>query len=218
MDPDRPAARRAPWAWLPVALAGVLVGVVVAGGLTWSNPLSDLLSPGEGPWQRSGPVVVESVRNLSELTTVEVVESVTVEKGNDRGWLNFAQGDRIFLFAVATISAGVDLGELDPDDVVVDEDTNAVTITLPAPEITAIEVDNEQTRVYDRDTGLFTSGDPDLERAARLVAEELMVTAAEEEGLYDTAEAATELALVELLEGLGFADVTVRFEERPGSE
>ena len=39
-----------------------------------------------------------------------MVEYTTIEKGNDFGWLNWARGDRIFLFAVARIGAGVEAG------------------------------------------------------------------------------------------------------------
>ena len=194
-------------------LVGILVGVAIAGLATWEGLFGGLFG-GEEVDER-GPVVVQSVRNLSELTTVEVVQSTTIEKGQDRGLLNFATGDRIFLFAVATISAGVDLGELGPDDVVIDEEANAITLTLPSPAITAVEVDNEQTRVFDRDTGLFTSGDPDLERAARQAAEDDMVAAAVTDGLYERARDSTELALHEFLTSLGYDQVTIRFEPTP---
>ncbi|MGA9596633.1 MAG: DUF4230 domain-containing protein, partial [Acidimicrobiia bacterium] len=106
-----------------------------------------------------GPTVVDSVRNVAKLTTVEMVEYTTVEKGNDFGWLNWARGDRIFLFAVARIGAGVDMEAVTTENFEVDQTSGTVTVRLPAPEIIFVEVDNEATRVYDRDTGLFTKGD-----------------------------------------------------------
>ena len=60
------------------------------------------------------------------------------------------------------------------------------------------------------------SDDPDLERAARLLAEDSMVEAAVEDGLYQRAEDATELAMRELLVSLGYDDVDVTFGARPG--
>lgn len=190
-------------------LLGAVVTLVAVDTISWENPLSGLLGGEEISDQ--GPVVVQSVRNLSELTTVEVVESTTIESGTDTGLLNFATGDRIFLFAVARISAGVDLGQVGPDDVVINEEANSIILTLPSPTITAVEMDNEQTRVYDRDTGLFTSGDVDLEREARLAAEDVMVEAAIQDGIRARARDSSQLAMEELLTSLGYDQVIVRF-------
>ncbi len=197
--------------WVIAGIVGVLLGGLVAAIVSWSNPLSEVFSPGEGEYTDIGPVVVGSVRNLSELTTVEAVQSTTVEKGDDRGWLDWATGDHIFLFAVAKIGAGVDLGRVGPDDITVDTETGTVTLVLPDPEITSVEVDTDQTRVYDRDTGLFTSGDDQLESTARLAAEEILVDSALDQGLLDRAQESTELALTEFLIGLGYERVIVRF-------
>lgn len=199
--------------WIVVAVVAAVVGALAAGVASWDDPLRELFA-GEEVSER-GPVVVESVRNLSELSTVEVVQSTTIEQERDTGLFNFATGDRLLLFAVARISAGVDLQQVDPDDVTIDDQANAISLRLPAPEITSIEVDNEQTRVYDRDTGLFTSGDPDLERAARQVAEDSMVDTAIDEGLYERAEESTELAMRELLTSLGWDQVEITFGPRP---
>ncbi|HKJ54948.1 MAG TPA: DUF4230 domain-containing protein, partial [Nitriliruptoraceae bacterium] len=86
-----------------------------------------------------------------------------------------------------------------------------ITLTLPSPTITADEMDNEQTRVYDRDTGLFTSGDMDLEREARLAAEDLMVEAAIQDGIRERARESSQLAMEELLTSLGYDQVIIRF-------
>ncbi|HKJ56091.1 MAG TPA: DUF4230 domain-containing protein, partial [Nitriliruptoraceae bacterium] len=207
--PAAPPRRRARLGWAVMLFLGAVVAMVLWGMASWNNPLTDLFGGEE--FVDRGPVVVQSVRNLSELTTVEVVESTTIESGTDTGLLNFATGDRIFLFAVARISAGVDLGQVGPDDVVINEAANSITLTLPSPTITAVEMDNEQTRVYDRDTGLFTSGDMDLEREARLAAEDLMVEAAIQDGIRERARESSQLAMEELLTSLGYDQVIIRF-------
>ncbi len=207
-------------AWIPVVVLAVLLALVLVAlngirdtlSTATEQGLPELIAPAS-EIDRSGAVIVESVRSLSELSTVEVVQSTTVEKGEDRGWLDWAAGDRIFLFAVAGISAGVDLSDVDEGDVTIDEEANAISLRLPAPSITSIEVDNDQTRVYDRDTGLFTQGNADLERSARLAAEELMVDAALKAGLLDDAEKATSDALTQFLTATGFDDVDITFDE-----
>lgn len=163
----------------------------------------------EGDFERVGEVTVESIRNLAELTTVEFVEYTTVEKGRDEGLLNWATGDKIELFAVARIGAGVDLSRLQQADIFADPETGRVIIRIPEADITYIEVDNERSVVYNRETGIFTSGDPDLERAARITAESELVEQAIENDILGQAEDRTETVLEELLANLGYDDVTV---------
>lgn len=189
---------------------GVLVAaaLLVGAGFLAGLRLPDRLFP-DRSYQEIGPTVVESVRSLAHLTTVEMVQYTTVEKGNDRGWLNWARGDRIFLFAVARIGAGVDLAGLDEDSFDVDTETGEVTVRLPAPQVLYVALDNEATQVYDRDTGLFTKGDPQLETDARQVAEEVLLEQALQAGILRRAEENAVLALTEFLESLGYRRVTV---------
>ena len=154
-----------------------------------------------------GPTVVDSVRNVAKLTTVEMVEYTTVEKGNDFGWLNWARGDRIFLFAVARIGAGVDMEAVTTENFEVDQTSGTVTVRLPAPEIIFVEVDNEATRVYDRDTGLFTKGDLHLESDARQIAQQVLVNSAMEHGIMDKAQENAKITIENFLRGVGYTEV-----------
>ncbi len=163
----------------------------------------------ERPFERVGPVAIETIRDLAQLTTVEKVAYTTVEKGTDRGWLNWAAGDSISMFAVAEIGAGIDLAGLDGDDVQSDTETASITIRLPKAEITHVSVDNEATHVYDRSTGVFTRGDPDLERAARLAAEEILVQEVIADGILEDAQASAITVLTDFLKALGYEQVTI---------
>ena len=163
----------------------------------------------EGDFERVGQVTIESIQNLAELTTVEYVEYTTVEKGRDEGLLNWATGEKIELFAVARIGAGVDLGALDEEDVFADPASGQAIIRIPEADITYVAVDNERSVVYNRETGIFTKGDPDLERAARITAEGELVDQALENDILDEAESRAETILEDLLESLGYDDVTI---------
>ncbi len=212
--------KKAGWIALGAAGAALLVAVVMAAytagrGLRAAAEVSDGLSSvrdeilGEGEFTTVGPVTVQTIRAISELSTVEMVQYTTIEKGDDRGWLNWATGDRIAMFAVARIEAGIDLAKLEDDAISADRQTGRVRIILPPPEITNIAVDNEATSVFDRDTGIFTKGNIDLERSARLAAEEVLVGQALDEGILQLAEDRAIVVITELLEGLGYTDVTV---------
>jgi len=136
-----------------------------------------------------------------------MVEYTTVVKGDDRGWLNWAAGDRIEMFAVARIGAGVDLDAIEEGDLLVDE--GRVVLRLPAAKLTYVSVDNEATHVYNRDTGVFTKGNPDLERSARLAAEELLTAQAIEQGILEMAEQRAVSILTDLIISLGYTEVDV---------
>jgi hypothetical protein len=163
------------------------------------------------PYEEIGPVVISSIRDLANLTTIEVVEYTIVDKGTDGGWLSWARGDSVQLFAVAKIGAGVDLSQVTVRDVVLAED-GVVELTLPAAEIQYVAVDNDATQVLDRETGLFTKGDPQLETEARQVADEVLVQGALDDGLLAEAEANAKEVLSDFLLGLGYRDVIVEFE------
>ena len=45
----------------------------------------------------SAPVVISSLRDLSNLTTIETVQYTIVDKGTDRGWLDWARGEGVFV-------------------------------------------------------------------------------------------------------------------------
>ena len=194
-----------------VVLGLLITSYVVGRGARVASDIVDEVT-GEGPFLEIAPVTVQSIRNLSELTTVEYVEYTRVQKGEDRGWLNWVDGDRIELFAVARIGAGVDLAQLEEADIDADPETGRASISLPAADITYVAVDNEATHVYNRETGILTDGDPDLERTARLAAEEVLVASAEEAGILDDAATRAQTVIEDLLTSLGYTDVNVQIE------
>jgi len=68
--------------------------------------------------------------------------------------------------------------------------------------------------VYDRQTGLFTHGDPTLESAARLVAEQEILNAALEDGILEQARINAEVYLEKFLNALGY-DTVVFLQTTP---
>lgn len=196
-----------------LTLFGVAIfGALVLGAFLLGRAVdtAETIIPSE-PIERIGSVTIEQVQQLAELTTVRTVAATTIQKGTDRGWLNWAAGDSVSMLAVAEIGAGVDLGELEEGDIRADPDARTVRLTLPMPAITYIAVDNEASHVYDRDTGIFTQGDPDLERSARLAAEEILVQEAIDGGLLDEAETSARRVLTDFLRALGYETIEITF-------
>src|SRR3989304_10365844 len=121
---------------------GRLVAIVLVLGLVGLTGyvgvrLASIAPTPEVQFERVGPATLESIRELADLTTVEMVQYTTVEKGSDRGWLNWASGDRIYMFAVAKIGAGVDLAALDEGSFVVEPQTGGVVMRLPRGHLTS---------------------------------------------------------------------------------
>jgi hypothetical protein len=217
-----PGGRQARWPWVLAALVVAflisIVGIVVAfrtlvDRIPTPDDVAAALAP--EPYENVGPTVVQSIRSLADLTTVEYVEYTVIEKGTDSGILAWARGDSLTLLAVARIGAGVDLSAITADSFDVDPETGVVTVRLPRPEIQYIAVDNGATQVIDRTTGLFTKGDPRLETDARQVAETVLLQQAESAGILKEAEENAVTALTNFLLGLGYTQVEIITAELP---
>ena len=220
VEPLTPEPRRSR-SFVPIAIVLGVLAMFVVIGIWVVSSLRDLAdavpTPADiaavfepEPYEEIGPVVISSIRDMSNLTTVETVQYTIVDKGTDRGWLEWARGDSLQLFAVAKIGAGIDLSQITVRNVSLDEQ-GVVEITVPSAEIQYVSVDNEATQILDRETGLFTKGDPRLETDARQVAEEVLVQAALDDGVLADAEANARQVLTNFLLGLGYRDVVVDF-------
>jgi len=206
----------------PSVLVTILVLVIGLGLLTWwgvRTVISAIPTPGDiasvfepEPYEEIGPVTITAIRDLAQLTTVETVQYTIVEKGTDEGWLAWARGDSLRMFAVARIGAGVDLSELTVRDIQVDE-AGVVDILVPASTIQYVDPDEDATQVLERDVGIFTSGDPGLESDVRRIADEVLVDNAIDEGILDHAEDNARSVLTDFLLSLGYTDVDITFED-----
>jgi len=149
--------------------------------------------------------VIHNVRSLARLETVQytIEKVVTAEEGQNN--LGFLFGDRLIFVAHGVVIAGVDLAKLQPQDLWVEG--GVLYVRLPAPEIFVATLDNEKSYVYDRETGLLTHGDVQLETEARRVAERSIRQAALEDGILQTARQNAEAYLARLFMNLGFPDV-----------
>ncbi len=161
--------------------------------------------------------IVREVRALARLETIQytVEKVITAESG--QGALGFLFGDRLLLVAHGFVIAGVDLGQIGPDDLALDE-LGRVYLHLPEAEIFVATLDNDKSYVYDRDTGLLTRGEVSLEATARRAAEAEIRQAALDDGILDQARLNAENYLYRLFLSLGFRDAFfVELEEMPES-
>jgi hypothetical protein len=201
---------------LVLAFVIVLLSVALGVGISRSDFMERI--PVVGPFlfeeqpvrTTTGPVVVEGIQDLDQLATVRWTESVPITK--ESGGTELEQilfGERVLLIAVGEVEAGVDLADIGQDDVRVNGDS--VTIRLPEPEILSTSLNEEETRVYDRDFSLLNfRPDDDLVEEARQRALEEVEGAARENGILDYAESNAEDSIRAFVTTLGFEEV--RFE------
>jgi hypothetical protein len=198
-----------------LALAFVIVVVSVALGVGLARfgaglPFVGWLF-GEPPTQTTtSPVVVEGIQELDQLATVRLTESVVVTRETGGSDLQrFLTGEKVLIVATGDVEAGVNLADLRQDDVRVEGEK--VSIRLPEPEILSASLDEERTRLYDRDQGILNlRPDDDLVEEARADAQEEILAAARENGILDYAERNAEDSIRAFVTTLGFEEV--RFE------
>jgi Protein of unknown function (DUF4230) len=152
--------------------------------------------------------VVHEVRSLQRLeSVVYTLDQIVTGEHTYAMVPPSLVGDRILLIVHGDVTAGVDLQGLKPEDVKVDG--RSVTLKLPPAQIFAVRVDNEKTRVYSRDTGAFSSPDPQLETEVRRHAEEQLRSAALQDGILENAAHNAKGDLTVLLHSLGFEQAVV---------
>jgi hypothetical protein len=196
---------------LVIVVLSVALGVGIGSfDFTERMPVIGPLLEDRPPRTTTGPVVVEGIQELDQLATVRWTESVLVTR--ESGGTDLERtltGERVLLVATGDVEAGVSLAELGEDDVRVDGEV--VNIRLPEPEILSVSLDEEETRVYDRDFGpLNFRPDDGLVEEARDVALDKLEKAALDEDILDQAEQNGENSIRAFVTTLGFEEV--RFE------
>ncbi|MFU8773978.1 MAG: DUF4230 domain-containing protein, partial [Anaerolineales bacterium] len=151
-------------------------------------------------------VIIRQVRSLSRLETIQytIQRVITAEVGG--GAFSFLFRDRLLFIAHGYVIAGVDLQKLRPDDIRVQD--NILYIQLPEAEIFVATLDNDKSYIYDRDRGILTRGDIQLETAARRASEHEIRQSALDDGILEVAQQNAENFLYRLLMDLGdYSDV-----------
>ena len=187
-------------------IAFVLIAVIFAGGLWLGFKVPRWLGMGSTQRVLGTATVLQQVQTLSELITVKyVMEKVVIFE--DVKW--YPGGDnRVLLVAHGIVKAGVDLKQLEPGDVSVNGKT--LSLRLPPARITDAYLDEKETRVIERTTGLLRLFDKDLEQTARQIAVGDIHRAARNAGILKDAEDRAREQLRVLFLQSGFEQIEFR--------
>ena len=197
-----------------IVVAGLLVGIGI--GRTGDRFLKTVNSlfnaPPPKPEVDVRSLVVRQVRDVSELTTSVFVMQAVVPSRQDQKVGGYAIATTTLLYiAHGEVRAGVDLGEIKPDDVQVINDT--INILLPPPRILDSKIDVKRSQVYDYNRGFLGLGPdvaPQLQTLAEREALQKIVATACSEGLLTQANSRAKLVVTQLLSTAGYKDVEVK--------
>lgn len=150
---------------------------------------------------------------LGTLTSIRFKISTVVERERERQGLSSLIGtDRVLLMAVGDVQAGVDLREIEPEDVEIDG--TRLRVVLPHATVTSIELLPGETRIYDSQQSWILSTYEGLEtEALEQARRQLREEAEQNEGMLALADRVARLQLADLLHKLGFSEVEIVFRD-----
>jgi hypothetical protein len=202
--------------WL-LAVVGVVVALVL--GVQAAGWWPQLRNPfGSKTTDRSQPVLLTSIQDLSRFVAAEGNFQVVIDLQNDRKYIpNVLVNERTLFVAAGTVEAYVDFGTIGQGAITDSADHKSVQIRLPAPALGKPNLNHEKSYVFAEQRGLFNraadlfAGDPNRLQALYLVGEQKISDAAKDSELAPRARDNTQKMLDAMLKSLGYSAVTITF-------
>jgi len=209
----------------------VLIPVVLAvliGGASWflavslRNEVSDTLSPLRDTNNRIStqianllhptptiipdPVtIIREVQSLARLETIQYTVEKVITAEVNQGIFGPLFGDRLLFVAHGYVIAGIDLAQISNEDLWLKD--GVLHARLPQAEVFVATLNNDQSYVYDRDTGILKKANVNLETLARQAAEDEILKAALADGILQQAQQNGKAYLERLFISLGYVHV-----------
>jgi hypothetical protein len=162
--------------------------------------------------------IVQQIQGVSELTTTVFVMDAVVPTSSERKIGEWVVGETKLLYiARGEVRAGVDLSEVDQDDITLG--ANKLEIHLPPPEILDSKIDINHSQVYDYDRGFLNLGPdvaPKLQTEAQRQTLAKVINTACNQRILEQANARAKLTLTQLLETTGYENVEVKITSPDG--
>jgi len=162
-----------------LVIIALVTGAFLLARSPWADSLFERRADADG--------IVQRVQSLSRLETTRYTIE-TVVTADEQGFIDTPLGrlqigsDRLLMIIHGRVTAGIDLEKLRSQDVEISGDGKRLTIKLPPVEIFSVDLDNEKTRVYSRETWLKRPN-PNLESEARQGGEAKILATACEDGV-----------------------------------
>ena len=155
--------------------------------------------------------VLEQVKDISELNTVEMYFNEIIDFKNAKLFNNFQIPftEKSFIFTVKSkVKAGVDLSSIDEGDIAISG--KSLLIKLPNPKITSKEI--LSYKVYDEKNGLFNEVTTEDTLKALELFEKDMEEQALSSGIIEKSKENTELIIRNLFLSYGFESIEIEWK------
>jgi hypothetical protein len=149
--------------------------------------------------------IINEVQALARLETIRYTVEKVVTAEVNQGVLGPLFGERLLFVAHGYVIAGIDMSKIKAEDLWLAGEM--LNVRIPATEVLVATLDNDKSYVYDRQTGLFTKGDPALETQVRQVAEEEILKAAIADGILEQGASNAQTHLRWFFETLGYKQI-----------
>jgi hypothetical protein len=208
--------------WVRAVVTVVVLVVLVYAGLEALHKLPHWLNPfGETTKDRSAPVVLNSIQNLSRYEAASGNYQVVVDLERDARFLPGAvRGERTLFVGNGSVDAYVDFSHIGNGALTVDRAQSTVTVRMPHARLEKANLDPKHSYVFSQQRGLlnrfgdFFGSSPNQQQLYVLASQKIQ-DAANASGLAGRADANTKLMLTNMLRALGFKTVTVTFATSP---
>jgi hypothetical protein len=196
-------------------LLAIVAVILVTAGLGWviwrttrnavENVVERTIAPQEKTIDLSA--LITQVRSLNRLETASMhILHVSTTTQSYQLVPDALAGDQLTFLAAGDVIAGVDLSLLTQNDVWKKRD-GTIVMRLPPAQILVTRVDNRESKVINRKTGVLRRADVDLESRARQHAEAEIRNAAIRKDILGLASQNAENRIADFLHTLGFQKV-----------
>ena len=155
--------------------------------------------------------VLEQVKDISELNTVEMYFNEIIDFKNAKLFNNFQIPftEKSFIFTVKSkVKAGVDLSSIDENDIAISG--KSLLIKLPNPKITSKEI--LSYKVYDEKDGLFNEVTTEDTLKAIELFEKDIEKQALDSGIIEKSKENTKLIIINLFLSYGFESIEIEWK------
>lgn len=157
-------------------------------------------------------VMINKIRGASELATAVFSMEAVVPTKRDRTLGNLTVGTTTLLYiAYGEVRAGVDLSQLQPNDIKIRNES--IEVTLPPPQILDAKIDVTRSSVYDYDRGFLGLGPdsaPELQTLAGQAALNKILEVACRQNILSQANDRAKLAVGQLLSSVAEKPLTLQ--------
>ena len=149
--------------------------------------------------------IIREIQSLARLETIQYTVEKVITAEINQGVFGPLFGDRLLFVAHGYVIAGIDLSAIATQDLRLED--GVLYVKLPKAEVFVATLNNDDSYVYDRTTGILRKSDQDLETSARQVAESEILKAALADDILDQAQQNGEIYLERFFNTLGYQQV-----------